>query len=64
MLTLRGPYCVVMEGSVTTRHRHNVAIDNPDRGHPKAKKNHLRQMIQKESPKAGDDDNDLRCTLA
>jgi hypothetical protein len=35
MLTLRGPYCVVTEGSVTTRHdmtarhRHNVAIDNP-----------------------------------
>jgi hypothetical protein len=35
MLTLRGPYCVVTEGSVTTRHdmtarhRHDVAIDNP-----------------------------------
>jgi len=35
MLTLRGPYCVVTEGSVTTRHvvtarhRHNGGIDNP-----------------------------------
>ena len=35
MLTLRGPYCVVTEGSVTTwhdmtaRHRHNGEIDNP-----------------------------------
>jgi hypothetical protein len=35
MLTLRGPYCVLTEGSVTTRHdmtarhRHDVAIDNP-----------------------------------
>ena len=37
MLTLRGPYCVVTEGSVTTRHvmtarpRHNGGIDNPAR---------------------------------
>ena len=35
-LTLRGPYYVVTEGSVTTqhvmtaRHRHDVGIDNPD----------------------------------
>ena len=35
-LTLRGPYCVMTEGSVTTRHvmtarhRHDVAIDNLD----------------------------------
>jgi hypothetical protein len=41
MLTLRGPYCVVTEGSVTTRHdmtarhRHNVTIDNPDYGKQK-----------------------------
>ena len=39
MLTLRGPYCVVTEGSVTTRHvmtarhRHNGGIDNPERRH-------------------------------